>query len=962
MASSNNNSPEEAIRFKFLKWVGTIFFGILGSTVALSGLGLLAGGIALAFGNPLNILWPLLNILAPVLTSFWLMFGGFIVAALIAVGLFLIARKIYKTLKPPVAKEKPLLKEEEEIDNNNEKKDKIINQKNKEENKIKINIEENKEVKGENKSEKESNNDINNNINETLNINEKGNEIKNINNNINENEIKIKNEDEIKDNLNKEGNNSNSDINNEKEINNNINIEENKEIIEEKKEGEAENKNEEMKNKNLDYKKMADDFIDAVISKIINNGGKEKKDDINNEKEINNNSDNLNNKYENDKIKIIENKIDNDKKGKENSDEIKQNYELKKKYVQPPVVAHDAPKPKRTFEETNAGWKSREKGNYVYDIDDDDTLSAAADLFRLENTEILGSIMSKEAIEQAMEEIEVETQIKEIIRKGEYRPYVPKHYYQSTNRQTSKTNTQTHLKEIIRKGEYRPYVPKHYYQSTNIQTSKTKTKTPRFPLSLNSHRWYPKNQRLNINAREYIPTKNRRKDKDEVTALTVCEPNVIDVKEQTSTSISNNIYDPTGLMYNFVNIIWQTLHKDILTSEQHLKAPMGLNIGKLPSIQIWNNEDISTRPLTNKLENANCNHSIVQIVPMAIMSGKYETGTSKVYFQICIDPTSRSFSLFSLIASLTDKNIPTLSWKVSKIMYDSEKSFTSLSDTILKLPATSNVSGYDAKNGNVVNVIKNSLTHENKEMISNQIAIDKVKDGFQLCVNPIRSFFDFISRNITNIQLNTSDIKLTKKTILQLSNNLENINSLKPVISEKSNENDIAPKDIAIKMSDNVNKAHNKEENNNEINYNLNINEIINNNINKENIEEGKSEQKKQMDDHKSKEKENNIEIKKEEENPVEKEEIVNKSDVKLNIYQTSDENSLSQQSSMITTTDPKTEAKAKIQNQQKEQTQNFLISYGKALFGGKELKETKKRKEEMPYSEGGDDINCILF
>ena len=79
----------------------------------------------------------------------------------------------------------------------------------------------------------------------------------------------------------------------------------------------------------------------------------------------------------------------------------------------------------------------------------------------------------------------------------------------------------------------------------------------------------------------------------------------------------------------------------------------------------------------------------------------------------------------------------------------------------------------------------------------------------------------------------------------------------------------------------------------------------------------------------------------------------MNKSDVKLNIDQTSDKNSL---------TDQKTEAKAKIQNQQKEQTQNFFISYGKALFGGKELKETKKRKEEMPYSEGGDDINCILF
>ena len=38
--------------------------------------------------------------------------------------------------------------------------------------------------------------------------------------------------------------------------------------------------------------------------------------------------------------------------------------------------------------------------------------------------------------------------------------------------------------------------------------------------------------------------------------------------------------------------------------------------------------------------------------------------------------------------------------------------------------------------------------------------------------------------------------------------------------------------------------------------------------------------------------------------------------------------------------------------NQQKEQTKNFLIINGKSFFRGEELKETKKRKEEMPYSE----------
>ena len=332
-----------------------------------------------------------------------------------------------------------------------------------------------------------------------------------------------------------------------------------------------------------------------------------------------------------------------------------------------------------------------------------------------------------------MEEIEVKTQIKEIIRKGKYHPYVSKHYYQtnsqlfprvpdnlrpyydflvqSINRQTSKTNTQIPLNP-----ESKPFYPK----------SKTKQRSP---LSLNSPAWYrknqsPKNQSLNINAQEYIPKKYRRKDK--VTSLTVYKPNVIYVKEQTGTSISNNIYDPTGLMYNLVNIIWQTLHKDILTSEPHLKASMGLNVGKLPSIQIWSNEDIST-----KLENANRHHSAEQIVPIAIMSGKYETGTSQVYFQICIDPTSRSFSLFSLIASLTDKNIPTLSWKVSRIMYDSEKSFTSM--------------------------------HKNKRIISNEIAIDKVKGGSSFCVNSGRRFFGFLFRNITNIPLDRSDIKWTKK-------------------------------------------------------------------------------------------------------------------------------------------------------------------------------------------------------
>ena len=65
-------------------------------------------------------------------------------------------------------------------------------------------------------------------------------------------------------------------------------------------------------------------------------------------------------------------------------------------------------------------------------------------------------------------------------------------------------------------------------------------------------------------------------------------------------------------------------------------------------------------------------------------------------------------------------------------MYDSEKSFTSLSDTILKLPATSNVSEYDAKNGNVMNVIKNSLTHEN---------IDKVKVKIKYLFLKIRLYY-----------------------------------------------------------------------------------------------------------------------------------------------------------------------------------------------------------------------------
>ena len=477
---------------------------------------------------------------------------------------------------------------------------------------------------------------------------------------------------------------------------------------------------------------------------------------------------------------------------------------------------------------------------------------------------------------------------------------------------------------------------------------------------------------LNINAQD-IPTKNRRKDK--VTALTVYKPNVIDVKEQTGTSISNNIYAPTGLMYNLVNIIWQTLHKDILTPEAHLKASMGLNVGKLPSIQIWSNEDIST-----KLENANRHHSIEQIIPIAIMSGKYKFGTSKVYFQICIDPTSRSFNLFSLIVSLTDKSIFTLSGYTVSIMYDSEKSFTSLSDKILKLPATSNVSEYDAKNGNVMNVIKNSLTHENERVISNQIAIDKVKDDFQRYVSPMRRFFNFPSRNIKNIHSNIIGIKRTKKTILRLSNNNEDKikvntgeNKIEAKIDEKqfkgeashneisqtntsgnyeqtikyalekSNENDTKAKGIEIKMSDSVNKKDN-------IDNNLNINEIIN---------EEKSKQKKRMDDNKSKEKENDIEIKKEEK------EIMNKSNLKFNMDPNSDENSLFHKISTVTTE----EAKTKIPNQQKEQTKNFLIINGKSFFRGEELKETKKRKEEMPYSEvnninrnNEESSGCFLF
>ncbi len=454
----------------------------------------------------------------------------------------------------------------------------------------------------------------------------------------------------------------------------------------------------------------------------------------------------------------------------------------------------------------------------------------------------------KEVIERAMEEVEVKTQevktqIKEIIRKGKYHPYVSKHYYQtnsqlfprvpdnlrpyydflvqSINRQTSKTNTQIPLNP-----ESKPFYPK----------SKTKQRSP---LSLNSPAWYrknqsPKNQSLNINAQEYIPKKYRRKDK--VTSLTVYKPNVIYVKEQTGTSISNNIYDPTGLMYNLVNIIWQTLHKDILTSEPHLKASMGLNVGKLTSI---------------KLENANRHHSAEQIVPIAIMSGKYETGTSKVCFQICIDPTSRSFDLFFLIASLTDKNIPTLSWKVSRIMYDREKSFTSLSDTILKLPATSNVNKDYANTRNVMNVSKNLLTHKNKKRRS--------KDGFQLYVSPIIRFFNSLSRNIKNIHSVSIGYKRTKKTILQLSDNDKN--KIETKIDEKqfkeeasnneisqtntsgnyeqtikcaldkSNENDIATKDTASKTSDNVNKADNKEETKENAN-NINNIEGINNGSN----------------------------------------------------------------------------------------------------------------------------------
>ncbi len=344
---------------------------------------------------------------------------------------------------------------------------------------------------------------------------------------------------------------------------------------------------------------------------------------------------------------------------------------------------------------------------------------------------------------------------------------------------------------------------------------------------------------LNINAQKYIPTENRRKN--EVTSLTAYKPNVIDVKEQTGTSISNNIYDPTGLMYNLFNIIVQNkLHEDILTSEPHLKAPMRSDFSKLFSIQIWNNEDIST-----KLENANRHHSIGQIVPIAIMSSKYKFGTSKVYFQICIDPTSRSFNLLSCIVSLTDKNIFTLSWHTVSIMYDSEKSFASLSDTIsesdtisdtiLKLLATSNVSEYDAKNGNVVNVIKNSLTHENKEMISNQIATDKVKDSFQLDVNPIRSFSDFQFRNITNIHSDIIGIKWTKKTILQLSNNDESkikVNTGENKIEINKNENE----------KEKIKIIKEKKEGENE---NININNIINNNdINIKKEEEKKEEKK----------------------------------------------------------------------------------------------------------------------
>ena len=828
ITSSNKDGLEEVVRFKFLKWVGTIFFGILGSTAALSGLGLLAGGIALAFGNPLNILWPLLNILAPVLTSFWLTFGGFAGMALVAVGLFLITRKIYKTLKPPVA-QKPLINEK------NEKKEEEIN-------------------KNKGKNNKENNiNDINNSNNKKEVKEVK--EIKEIkeNEDLNEGEDLKENKNNIIESNNLNLNNNNNIINN---INENLNINE---------------KENEIKNININIKEKE------------NNIGENKEDLVGN-------------------------------KEKENSDEINQNYKLKKQDNQPRIA-------------------------------------------------------DKEAIEQPMEEIEVKTQIKEIIRKGEYHPYKSKYYYQTNN-------------------QLFPRVPdylKPYYnfwvRSINSQTSldpKAEPFHPKFKteLNANSSRWYPKDLRLSINASKYIPKKNRCKDK--VTALTVYKPNVIDVKEQTGTIISNNIYAPTGLMYNLVNIIWQTLHKDILTSEPHLKAPMRSDFSKLPSIQIWNNEDISTRSLTNKLENANRHHSIVQIVPISIMSGKYETGTSKVYYQICIDPTSRSFNLFFLIASLTDKNIFTLSRKVSRIMYDSEKSFTSLSDKILKLPATSNVSEYDAKNGNVMNVIKNSLTHENERVISNQIAIDKVKDDFQRYVSPMRRFFNFPSRNIKNIHSNIIGIKRTKKTILRLSNNNEDKikvntgeNKIEAKIDEKqfkgeashneisqtntsgnyeqtikyalekSNENDT--KGIEIKMSDSVNKKDN-------IDNNLNINEIIN---------EEKSKQKKRMDDNKSKKKENDIEIKKEEK------EIMNKSNLKFNMDPNSDENSLFHKISTVTTE----EAKTKIPNQQKEQTKNFLIINGKSFFRGEELKETKKRKEEMPYSEvnninrnNEESPGCLLF